>query len=775
MLAAADAAVMVLDAAKGIEPQTLKLFEVCRDRGVPLLTFVNKWDRPGRPPLELLDEIESQLGSTPTPVTWPVGSAEALPRPGRPARRRRSSASPGWPGAPARPARSASACDAVARRGRPSRSSSCSTPSARTSTSRLPQGRQSTPVFFGSALTNFGVRLLLDGVVDLAPSPSPAADVDGTARAARRPVLGVRVQGAGEHGPVAPRPHRLRAGVLGPLRAGHGRHPRPTGKPFATKYAHSVFGQERETIDEAFPGDVVGLVNATDVRVGDTLYVDDAGRVPRHPELRPRAVRLDRAVRDTGRFKQFRSGIRQLDEEGVVQVLRDPDLGDQAPMLAAVGPMQFEVAVHRLEHEFGAPVELSPTVVPGGPADRRGVGPGAAGDARGAGAAAGRRAPGWRCSRARTGWPGSRPTSPSSASTGWSPRGSPAEATGWRRWPGRSAADDGAYRPWCSRPGRSGEVCACESDARLVLVAGSASRSPSSLGRRRRLLHRRVSPRHRLPRRAAVRTLAGRAVPRRPHARGGDDGRLVVAARSSVVGLGGRVGWRPARATATSDGAVRVAGPDADGGAADAGDGDRRRHRRRRPRRPRRRTGPGQRLRDGGAADVPGQPDPHLLRRGPGARRRPRCCGATRASRAGCARSRPSTARARTWCGIGLDRPAVGVRAGRPHVGRVRRLRPGRALRRRRHRRGHPPAVPDRRHHQGLGHRSTPTASRSSTRARATTTPRASPSTGPSRPSCGRCRPTRCRRRCGTTTGTARRSSSTTTCSRAARTASSTS
>jgi len=101
-------------------------------------------------------------------------------------------------------------------------------------------------------------------------------------------------------------------------------------------------------------------VNATDVRVGDTLFGDDPVRFPGIPSFAPEHFSVA-PVRDTGRFKQFRKGVAQLDEEGVVQVLRDPDLGDQAPVLAAVGPMQFDVAVHRLENEFGAPVELSPT------------------------------------------------------------------------------------------------------------------------------------------------------------------------------------------------------------------------------------------------------------------------------------------------------------------------------------------------------------------------------------------------------------------------------
>jgi peptide chain release factor 3 len=134
----------------------------------------------------------------------------------------------------------------------------------------------------------------------------------------------------------------------------------PTGKPFATKYAHSVFGQERGTVDEAFPGDIVALVNAADVKVGDTLFAEAPVAFPRLPEFAPEHFHVAR-TRDTGRFKQFRRGVAQLDEEGVVQVLRDRDRGDQAPVLAAVGPMQLEVAMWRLENEFGAPTEILPT------------------------------------------------------------------------------------------------------------------------------------------------------------------------------------------------------------------------------------------------------------------------------------------------------------------------------------------------------------------------------------------------------------------------------
>ncbi len=364
VLAAADAAVMVLDAAKGIEPQTLKLFEVCRARGLPLLTFINKWDRPGLDALDLLDEVEAKIGVQCTPLTWPVGIAgdfrgvidrrsEQFVRFTRTAR-----------GATEAPEEVVSAERAEAEEG-------ASWIAARDEASLLGEvgadydeksflSGESSPTFFGSALTNFGVRLLLDAIVDLAPSPSPREDEAGVPRPLDAPFSGFvfKVQANMD------KAHRDRIAYL---RVGSGRFERGMvvthsqgGKPFATKYAHQVFGQERETLEEAFPGDVVGLVNATDVRVGDTLWLDQPVTFPSIPSFAPEHFSVAR-VRDTGRFKQFRRGIAQLDEEGVVQVLRDPELGDQAPVLAAVGPMQFDVAVHRLENEFGAPVELSPT------------------------------------------------------------------------------------------------------------------------------------------------------------------------------------------------------------------------------------------------------------------------------------------------------------------------------------------------------------------------------------------------------------------------------
>ncbi len=134
-----------------------------------------------------------------------------------------------------------------------------------------------------------------------------------------------------------------------------------TGRDLTTKYATTAFGPDRETVEEAFPGDVVGLVNATGLQLGDTIYGGghDGSPVsyPAIPRFSPEVFATARPL-DTGRAKQFRRGLEQLDEEGVVQVLRDPDTGDSAPILAAVGALQFEVFGYRLASEFNAPAEI---------------------------------------------------------------------------------------------------------------------------------------------------------------------------------------------------------------------------------------------------------------------------------------------------------------------------------------------------------------------------------------------------------------------------------
>jgi peptide chain release factor 3 len=362
VLAAVDAVVMVLDSAKGIEPQTLKLFEVCRARDLPVLTFLNKFDRPVLDPLELLDEIETKIKLRPTPVTWPVGDAEDFR--GVIDRQRKvfvrfTRTARGSTIAPEEELTFQEAEDSEGQLWKRAMDG-VSLLDAVGADLDMPSflAGESTPLFVGSALTAFGVRALLDAVVDLVPAAPPRLDVDGVARRLEAPCSAFvfKVQANMD------RSHRDRIAFV---RICSGRFDRGmtmtiarTGKPFATKYASTVFGAERSTVEQAFPGDVVGLVNATGLQLGDTLYEDEQVTFPGIPRFAPELFTNARP-RDTSRVKQFRRGIEVLEEEGVVQVLRDPSMGDAALVLAAVGQLQFEVFAHRLESEFNAPVEMT--------------------------------------------------------------------------------------------------------------------------------------------------------------------------------------------------------------------------------------------------------------------------------------------------------------------------------------------------------------------------------------------------------------------------------
>ncbi len=361
VLSAVDAVVMVLDSAKGIEPQTLKLFEVCRSRNLPVITFLNKYDRPGRDPLELLDEIEEQIGLRPTPATWPVGISGEFRgvvdrRTGEFTRFTRTTRG------------SAIAPEEIVEPDRAAVEEGSAWTHALDETGLLDAveanvdlqsflAGESTPVFIGSALTNFGVRHVLDAIVDLAPAPSARLDAKDNERDLDTDCSAFvfKVQANMD------RSHRDRIAFV---RVCSGRFERGmvltnarTEKPFATKYASTVFGAERTTVDEAYPGDVVGLVNANGLNIGDSLYEATPVTFPPIPRFSPEVFASARPL-DTGKSKQFRKGLAQLDEEGVVQVLRDPDMGDSAPILAAVGQLQFDVFADRLDVEFNAPIEI---------------------------------------------------------------------------------------------------------------------------------------------------------------------------------------------------------------------------------------------------------------------------------------------------------------------------------------------------------------------------------------------------------------------------------
>jgi len=361
VLSAVDCAVMLIDAAKGLEPQTLKLFQVCRHRGIPILTVINKWDRPGRHPLELLDEIHERIGLKPTPLTWPVGIAGdfkgVLDRgSGNFIRFTRTAG-----GATAAPEEHIAPQDAEEAAGADWSTAveECELLSAdggEHDQQAFLRG-ETTPVLFTSAALNFGVNQLLDNLVRLAPAPGAQFDVEGNPRPVDSAFSAFvfKVQAGMDSA------HRDRIAYArvcsGTFERGDVLTHAATGKPFVTKYAQSVFGQQRSTLDSAWPGDVIGLANAAALRPGDTLFRDDEVHFPPIPSFSPEHFAVARGT-DPSKHKQFRRGIEQLGQEGVVQVLRSDRRGDQAPVLAAVGPMQFEVASHRMATEFNSPIAL---------------------------------------------------------------------------------------------------------------------------------------------------------------------------------------------------------------------------------------------------------------------------------------------------------------------------------------------------------------------------------------------------------------------------------
>ncbi|MFF0495227.1 peptide chain release factor 3 [Nocardia aobensis] len=365
VLTAVDAAVMLIDAAKGLEPQTLKLFQVCRHRGIPVITVINKWDRPGRAPLELLDEISERIGLTPTPLFLPVGIAGdfrgLLRRGPEGAATEYIHFTRTAGGATIAPEESYTPDQAATREGEPwetaAEESELLSATGQDHDQELFLAGQTSPVIYASAMLNFGVRQLLDTLVALAPPPGSRADVDGSPREPADPFSAVvfKVQ-AGMDAAHRDRLAFMRI-VSGEFERGMVVTHAQTGRPFATKYALTVFGRERATVDTAYPGDVVGLVNATALAPGHTLFVDKKVEFPPIPSFAPEHFATLRA-RSAGKYKQFRKAIDQLDSEGVVQVLRNDLRGDASPVLAAVGPMQFEVVTARMQAEFNVETQL---------------------------------------------------------------------------------------------------------------------------------------------------------------------------------------------------------------------------------------------------------------------------------------------------------------------------------------------------------------------------------------------------------------------------------
>ena len=371
VLTAVDAAVMVIDAAKGIEAQTRKLFEVCRQRGVPIFTFMNKLDRPSRPPLDLLDELENVLGIHAVPVNWPLGSGQEFR--GVYSRQTRevhlfqrtpqgAYRAPEQVGGVDDPlVKEAMAPDVYAQFRE--EIDLLDGAGADFDLEEVQHGRLS-PVFFGSAMNNFGVQMLLDRFLALAPAPGPRMTEAGHVAPQNPAFSGFIFKIQANMNPK----HRDRVAFIRIVSGEFKRdmvvqHPR-TGKPVRLSNAQRLFAQERETVDAAWPGDVVGIVGNQDFQIGDTLSEDPAIRFDEIPRFAPECFAQIHSS-SSATNKRFREGLEQLLREGVAQAFELKDSLSRTTLLGAVGPLQFEVLKYRLESEYGAEcrVETAPWTV----------------------------------------------------------------------------------------------------------------------------------------------------------------------------------------------------------------------------------------------------------------------------------------------------------------------------------------------------------------------------------------------------------------------------
>ena len=366
VLTAVDAAVMVIDAGKGIEPQTRKLFEVCRRRGVPIFTFMNKLDRPSLEPLTLLDELENVLGIKAYPVNWPLGAGDRFKGVFDRMTKEVHLFERTSHGAFRAPVAISDLSDPVVREKLDATTYAkvceelelLEAAGAPFDASEVRAG-ETTPVFFGSAMNNFGVQLMLDSFLKLSLPPTPRETEGGQIKPEDAAFSGFifKIQAN-----LDPR-HRDRIAFVRVVSGKFDRdmtvHHSRSGKKVRLSNAQKLFGRERDTVDEAYAGDVIGLVGKDDFGIGDTLTENVAILYDEIPRFPPETFAYLHNP-NTAKYKRFRDGLQQLLQEGVVQVF-ETESSQKIPLLAAVGPLQFEVVQYRLENEYGAESRLEPT------------------------------------------------------------------------------------------------------------------------------------------------------------------------------------------------------------------------------------------------------------------------------------------------------------------------------------------------------------------------------------------------------------------------------
>ncbi|MFT7776264.1 peptide chain release factor 3 [Roseateles sp.] len=362
VLTAVDAALMVIDAANGVEPQTRRLLQVCRARNTPILTFVNKMDREVQEPLALMDEIERELGMTVVPFTWPVGMGKQFHGVMDLRQQRMRVFSPGED----RVAGTEEVLDGLDNPAYADRFGMqydnakgeielVADAAPAFDRDAFLTGKQ-TPMFFGSAVNNFGVQEVLDALVELAPAPDARVAMQRTVQPEEPKFTGVVFKIQANMDPA----HRDRIAFL---RVASGHFERGmrlkvvrSGKELRPNTVVSFLSQRRELLDEAFAGDIIGIPNHGVLQLGDTITEGEALQYTGLPFFAPEMFRSVE-VADPLKTKQLKAGLQQLGEEGAIQVFRP--IAGSVLLLGAVGQLQFEVVAHRLEHEYGVKARIT--------------------------------------------------------------------------------------------------------------------------------------------------------------------------------------------------------------------------------------------------------------------------------------------------------------------------------------------------------------------------------------------------------------------------------
>ncbi len=364
-LTAVDSALMVIDAAKGVEARTIKLMEVCRLRDTPIITFINKLDRESRPPLELLDEVEKVLGLSCTPITWPLGMGRNFKGVYHlledrfylySGDKQRLSEIERVDGLLAPGLADRFGDDYQTLRDEIELLQMAGTDF---DLDEYRAARQ-TPVFFGSAISNFGVRELLNGFVEWAPSPQPRATDSREVRPEDEAFSGFvfKIQAN-----MDPR-HRDRVAFLrvcsGTYRKAMNLHSVRLGGPVRISNALTFMASDRESVEQAWPGDIIGLHNHGNIAIGDALTEGESLRFLGIPNFAPDLFRRV-VLKDPMKAKQLNKGLDQLCEEGATQVYRP--LINNDIVLGAVGSLQFDVVQFRLRNEYGVESAFEPVNV----------------------------------------------------------------------------------------------------------------------------------------------------------------------------------------------------------------------------------------------------------------------------------------------------------------------------------------------------------------------------------------------------------------------------